>query len=98
LNPTLLSFNRIQVQPPDPRKEADGSLTPLPNNVVHDTAKLRIRNSGDASLTINSLVLGGTNASSFQLVSPPANGTVIAAGGFVDVTVKFISTSGRIKT
>jgi fibronectin type 3 domain-containing protein len=83
LPPDVLSFNRIQNDP----------VSPLPDNVVHDTANLRIRNSGDQALTINSITLGGTSPGSFQITSAPAAGAQIAAGGFADVTVKFIATS-----
>ena len=46
-------------QPPDPVRNEDGSFRQPPNNVVHDQAKLRIRNSGDQPLTINSLTPPG---------------------------------------
>ena len=61
-----------------------------PNNKFHDTAVLRIRNTGSSALVLNSLAL---NNAFFQLVNPPAAGTSIAAGSSLDLTVKFVSTT-----
>ena len=93
--PDRLIFNRIQIQPPDPKKvwnpdtQTYDTYQP-PNNVVHDTATVRIRNTGSGPLTIQSLVL---DSAAWVLVDPPAAGTQIAPGGFLDVTVKFVATS-----
>jgi hypothetical protein len=74
-----LVFNRIQNPNPDV------------NDIVHDMDTLAITNSGDQPLTIKSLSLSDTT--NWQLVSPPAAGTVVAVGHTLDVTVKFIAQS-----
>jgi hypothetical protein len=74
-----LVFNRIQ------------NLNPDVNDVVHDTDTLAIMNTGDQPLTIRSLSLSDTT--NWQLVSPPAAGTVVAVGHTLDVTVKFVAQS-----
>ena len=79
-----LVFNRI------------GSLASPPSNGVHDRATVRISNTGSGPLTINSLTLSGA----WQLVGPPALPATIAAGGQLDVTVRFVAeaanTSGNV--
>lgn len=96
--PDRMIFNRIQVQPPDIRMDfnpATGKYdipTQPPNNVVHDTSVMRIRNTGNAPLTINSIAV----TSGWQLVNPPAAGTQIAAGGFLDVTVQFVAQGKQV--
>ena len=74
-----MAFNRIQV------------TNPQINEVFHDTDTLRIHNTGDAALVINSLTLSDTT--NWQLVNPPAAGTSIAPGGSADVKVKFVAQS-----
>ena len=81
-----LTFSRIQ--------NPDNTAAGKPNNLFHDTAKLRIRNTGTSALVLNSLTL---NNAFFQLVNPPAAGTSIAAGSSLDLTVKFVSTTGDMK-
>ena len=91
--PDRLVFNRIQNQPPDVKKvwnvttQSYDFIQP-PNNVVHDVASLRVKNTGNAPLTIQQLVL---DSAGWVLVNPPAPGTQIPAGGFLDVTVKFVA-------
>jgi fibronectin type 3 domain-containing protein len=92
-SPDRMVFNRIQIQPPDPKKVWNPStqsydLYQPPNNVVHDTATVRVRNTGSGPLTIGSLVL---NSAAWTLVNPPAAGTQVAPGSFLDVTVKFVA-------
>ncbi len=70
-------FNRIQIP--------NGTVA----DIVHDTSTLRINNSGDQPLVINSLTLSDTN--NWTLVNPPAAGTSIAPGGSLTVTVQFIA-------
>jgi hypothetical protein len=89
---TRLVFNRIQVQPPAPENANGLPNYQPPNNIVHDVAKLRIRNSGTSSLVINSLVLSDTN--SWQIISPPSTPVTIASGGSLDLSVRFIAQSG----
>jgi fibronectin type 3 domain-containing protein/glucose/arabinose dehydrogenase len=85
-----LVFNRIKVQPPATKTDPiTGVVTQPPNNVVHDTAVMRIRNTGADPLTINSVAVN--NASVWQIVNAPASGTQIAPGGFYDLTVRFIA-------
>jgi hypothetical protein len=76
---TQMAFNRIQIP------------NPAVNDVVHDTNTLQIKNTGDSPLTISSLSLSDTT--NWQLVDAPANGTSIAAGHTLDVTVKFVAQS-----
>lgn len=59
-------------------------------NQVHDTATLRIRNTGNQPLTISQMTL-----SSADFVFVSGNGpTTIAAGGYKDVVVKFVYNAG----
>lgn len=60
-------------------------------NVFKDTAKLRIRNTGNQPLSLTGLSTSGP----FQIVSGGGGGS-IAAGGFRDVTVRFTATGGDI--
>ncbi|MDB5297216.1 MAG: domain containing protein, partial [Phycisphaerales bacterium] len=88
--PDRLVFSRVQNPTPDKKKDASGNLTiQPPNNVEHDTAVLRVRNTGGDPLVINTI--GVSNASAWTIVNPPAVGTAIEAGGFLDVTVKFVA-------
>lgn len=73
-----LAFNRI------------GSLSSPPSNGVHDRASLRISNTGGGALRITGLTLSGP----WSLVSPPALPATIAAGGQLDVTVRYNAESG----
>jgi N-acetylneuraminic acid mutarotase len=75
-----LVFNRI------------GSLTSPPSNGVHDKATVRLTNTGTSAVTISGLPISGP----WQLVSPPSLPATILAGGSLDLTVKFIATSGRV--
>lgn len=68
-----LVFNRIQ------------NLDTFVPNAVHDTSVLRIRNTGTDPLSITSLVTSGP----FSLTGAPTLPAVIAAGGSLDVSVKF---------
>jgi len=76
--PDRMVFNKI------------GQLNVRVPNEVNNVNKVRIRNTGTSNLTINSLLLTGK----FELVNPPAPGTVVAPGGFVDVTVRFTANNG----
>lgn len=76
---TQMAFNRIQIP------------NPAVNDQVHDTNTLQIKNTGDSPLVISSLSLSDTT--NWQLVNAPANGTSIAAGHTLDVTVKFVAQS-----
>ena len=83
-------FNRIQVQPPDPRTDpVTGERIQPPNNRVHDTATLRLRNTGTAPLTVSNLVL---SSPAWQVVNMPAAGTQVAPDGSLDVAIKFVAT------
>lgn len=74
-----LVFNRLQ------------NVNPDVNDIVHDTDTLAITNTGDQPLTIKSLSLSDTT--NWQLVSPPAAGTVVPVAHTLDVTVKFVAQS-----
>jgi hypothetical protein len=69
-----------------------GKLNPTIPNEVHNVNKVRIRNTGAANLVISSLLVTGR----YELVNPPAAGTIVAPGAFVDVSVRFVATSGSI--
>lgn len=93
--PDRLIFNRIQLQPPDVKKIWNATTQSYdifqpPNNVVHDVASVRVKNTGSSPLTIQSLVL---DSAGWVLVNPPAAGTQIAPGSYLDVTVQFVATS-----
>jgi regulation of enolase protein 1 (concanavalin A-like superfamily) len=78
-----LVFNRIQ-NPNTSGTNPNGFV-----DTVHDTSTLQITNSGDQPLVISSITLSDTT--NWQLVNPPAAGTSIAAGGTLNVQVKFIA-------
>ncbi|MDX6681898.1 MAG: large repetitive protein, partial [Solirubrobacteraceae bacterium] len=71
-----------------------GSLASPPSNVVHDRATVRISNVGGGPLTINALTLSGL----WSLVSPPSLPATIAAGGQLDVTLRFVAESTNAQT
>ena len=89
-----LVFNRIQTQPP--KKTINGVVTTLPNNGVHNKAKVRVHNSGSSSLLISSVVL--SNTTDFQVNTTGLAGLSIPAGGSKDIEVQFKATTGRVKT
>jgi hypothetical protein len=76
-----LIFNRIE------------NLDALVPNVVHDTASLLIRNTGNQTLTISSMALSGA----FSFVSG-GNATQISPGSTTTVKIKFTGTSSSVKT
>ncbi len=82
---TTLAFNRIQT----PNAQI--------GNAVHDTSKVRIVNTGNKDLLISSFTLGGENPTAFQIVGSPG-ATTLTRGQTMDVTVKFIATSGDFRT
>lgn len=71
-----------------------GSLASPPPNGVHDVATVRLRNTGSDPLHITGLPISGP----WQLVSPPTLPATVAAGGQLDVPIKFVATSGRVTT
>jgi hypothetical protein len=75
-----LVFNRI------------GSLAAPPSNIVHDRSTAVIANTGTDPLKITDLNLTGP----FQLVSPPTLPLNLDPGTSVNVTVKFVATSGSV--
>lgn len=58
-------------------------------NFVHDTAKLRIHNTGTSTLTVSSMTITGTFS-----ITGPATPFSISPGGTKDVTVQFTAGSG----
>ena len=53
-----LIFNRIQIQPPDTKTDpVTSEVTQPPNNVVHDLAVIRVRNTGSQSLNVSSMTV-----------------------------------------
>jgi hypothetical protein len=58
-------------------------------NAYHNTSPLLLENTGTTPLTINSITPSGP----FALVNGPADGTVIAAGSSLTITVQFTQTS-----
>ena len=57
------------------------------------TLSLSLSNSGGGTLTITSLSIGGADASSFSLVSPPATPINLGNGSSVSLTVRFAPTT-----
>ena len=88
-----MTFSRIQVQPPSPIKQADGTFLQPPNNVVHDRGKMRIFNSGSQDLVVSNIQITGN----FALAAGTATTFTIVPGAFVDVTVIFTATSGGVQ-
>ena len=79
--PDRLVFNRI------------GPLAaPPPANGVHDRGSVRLHNTGTADLTVTGLAVSG---GPFVVDSAPALPAVVAAGGSVDVAVRFVVESGN---
>ncbi|HZL36013.1 MAG TPA: Ig-like domain-containing protein, partial [Tepidisphaeraceae bacterium] len=76
---THLVFNRNQIP--------SASTT----EVVHDTGTVRLHNSGDQPLIIQSLTL--SDPANWALMNPPAAGTSIAPGATLDITIKFIAST-----
>jgi Malectin domain len=93
---------RIALQNLDPLPAADrmvfsriGTLSnPPPANGVHDTGVLRISNTGSGPLVVSGLPITGP----WQLVSPPTLPASVPAGGHLDLTLRFVATSGRVST
>jgi hypothetical protein len=73
-----LIFNRIQQQ-----NTKIGDL-------MHDTDVLRIHNTGDQPLVISSYAL---SSAAWTLVNPAVLPWTVAAGGFLDLTIKFVAQS-----
>jgi hypothetical protein len=87
-----LIFNRIQnLNSNNPAGFVD---------IVHDTNTLTITNTGDRALSITGLsffdVVNGTASASsgvWQIVSPPSLPASVAAGGTLNLTIKFVATT-----
>lgn len=63
-------------------------------NGIHDTATIRLRNTGTAPLNVTSVSAIGQ----FEVVSAAGLPGQIPVGGAADVTVRFIATAGRVST
>lgn len=74
-----LVFNRI-------------STLNFPGYGVHNLGAVRLRNTGEAPLTVKGLTLAGP----FALADGVALPATIAPGGNLDVRVRFVATSGRL--
>ncbi len=74
---STMVFNRIQVP--------NATL----GDVVHDTGTLQVNNTGTQPLVISSYTLG----SQWTLVDPPAFPATVAAGGSLDLSIRFIATT-----
>jgi hypothetical protein len=94
--PSRLVFSRIQQQPPTTVDPVTGEEIPLPNNIVHDKASVRIWNSGTSALTIASVTL--SNTTDFQINSTGLSGLTLQPGGSKDVEVQFIAQSGDLRS
>ena len=68
-----------------------GSLNNPPPNGVHDLVTLRVNNTGDAPLEISDLSINGP----WQIENTAAP-TAIAAGGSLDLPIRFTATSGDV--
>ncbi|GGL95159.1 hypothetical protein GCM10011594_13590 [Nakamurella endophytica] len=89
-----LTMSRIQTPETGTRCRDTTACDPVtgpffPVNVVHDTATLRIRNTGTEPLNVTALDLTGP----FQLTTPQALPRLVAVGGTLDVPVKFVATT-----
>ena len=73
-----LAFHRIQNNPV--------------GNGVHDTATIRLRNTGTAPLNVT----GVSTIGPYEVVSAAGLPGQIPIGGTADVTVRFVATSGRV--
>jgi fibronectin type 3 domain-containing protein len=71
-----------------------GSLTSPPANGVHDQATVRISSDGSDPLSVSELNVTGP----WQIVPPPSLPQVVAPGGHVDVTLRFVATTGDLHT
>lgn len=85
-DPTTLAFNRIEVE--------NASI----GNDVHDTAQVRVVNTGSSNLKINSLSIQGEDASAFALVGAPSGSVFLTPGETLDLTVRFQAHSGDLNT
>ena len=88
-----LVFSRIQNIEDGTTPNPDGSCC-KPPNVVHDTATLKITNTGSAPLNITALPIQGP----WQLVSPPSLPTTVAVNASLNLTLKFVATGGDLNT
>ncbi|MCW2620711.1 MAG: Di-glucose binding within endoplasmic reticulum [Frankiales bacterium] len=89
--PDRVVLSRIQI-PEDGTTPRKPPLTGfVPPNVVHDRQAVRIRNTGSSAVHITKLA----TTSGFT-VSGPALPATIAAGASLDVTVRFVATSGPL--
>lgn len=86
-------FSRIQVQPPLPVKQADGSFVQPPNNVVHDRGVMRIFNTGSSDLVVSNIQITGA----FALAAGTPTSFTITPGTSVDLTVIFSAQSGGVQ-
>lgn len=65
------------------------NLDPVTPNAVHDSAMLRIRNTGDQNLSISNIVVSAP-----WQISAGGGAATIAPGGFRDITINFAATAG----
>ncbi|WP_162564279.1 MULTISPECIES: PA14 domain-containing protein [Microbacterium] len=71
-----------------------GSNPAHQNLLFQDSATVTLGNSGTKDLRISALNLGGAQAAQFQLVNPPTLPLTLTPGQTVNLTAKFIATSG----
>ncbi len=62
------------------------------------TQTLTLTNSGTGTLSITSLVLGGTNAGQFSLVNPPTTPITVGAGQSINLQVAYTANAVGIQT
>ena len=84
--PDRLVFSRIQ----SPRTDK----LPADPQLVHDTATVRIANTGTDPMQVTGLPITGA----WTLPNPPVLPATVAAGGHLDVAVKFVATGGGLNT
>jgi hypothetical protein len=77
-----LAFNRI------------GSLTSPPSNGVHNLATLRIKNTGSGPLQLSGVSITGP----WELANTTPLPSSVPAGSFLDLPVRFVATSGDLKS
>ncbi len=67
-------------------------IEPVIVGTCRDTI-VHIRNDGNTPLTIENLVLGGTEVSDFSLINAPAFPLTVAAGDSIAITIRFCPTA-----
>ena len=84
-DPDRLAFNRIE-------NEDNTDF----DNAVHNYATIRVVNSGNKDLVLNSITIEKTTANVFQVTSAPATPVTMHRNSTLDITVRFNAQGGKI--